>query len=169
MIEKILSDKRDIILESWLHHILDSYPIDGARFFGSEKDRFNNPVGYTFSQEIKIIYAELLDGFRSDILQSSLDKIIRIRTVQDFSPSQAISFVYLLKKVLREELESEIADTNILRELMVFEARIDQLALLAFDIYALCRNRIYEIRVNEIKKRSISFLKESRQEPDSNE
>lgn len=167
MIEKLLTDKRDRILERWLHHILDSYPIDGAKFFGSEKDQFNNPVGYTFSQEIKIIYAELLDGFRSDILQNSLDKIIRIRAVQDFSPSQAISFIYLLKKVLREELENEIADTNILRELMVFEARIDQLALLAFDIYTLCRNKIYEIRVNEIKKRSISFLKESQKDQDN--
>jgi len=169
MIEEILSDKQDIILERWLHHILDSYPIDGAKFFGSEKDRFNNPVGYTFSQEIKIIYADLLDGFHSDILQNSLDKIIRIRAVQDFSPSQAIAFVYFLKKVLREELENEIADPNVLRELMVFEARIDQLALLAFDIYASCRNKIYEIRVNEIKKRSISFLRETQKDRDNNE
>jgi len=167
MIEKLLVEKRDRILERWLHHILDSYPIDGSKFFGSEKDRFNNPVGYTFSQEIKVIYDELLSEFNTDIVQNSLDKIIKIRTVQDFSPSQAISFVYLLKKVLREELENEIADIKILRELMVFEARIDQLALLAFDIYTLCRNKISEIRVNEIKKRSISFLRDTQKDPDS--
>jgi len=169
MLDKILIKKRDIILEKWLHQILDSYPVDGAKFFGSEKDRFNNPVGYTFSQEIKIIYDELLNEFNGHALRISMDKIIKIRSVQDFSPSKAVSFVYLLKKILREELENEIADANILRELMVFEARIDQLALLAFDIYTLCRNKIYEIRVNEIKKRSISFLRDTRQEPENNE
>ncbi|MCP4580853.1 MAG: hypothetical protein GY839_04500 [candidate division Zixibacteria bacterium] len=165
MLNSLLNEKRDAILEKWFDDILESYPLDGAKFIKIEKDRFNNPVGSTISQEIKTIYGELLKDMNYEILHDSLEKIIKIRSVQDFTPSQALSFIFLLKKVLREELESEVADTQILRELMVFEARIDQLASLAFNVYSECREKIYDIRVNEIKKRSISFFRDTQNSP----
>ena len=39
------------------------------------------------------------------------------------------------------------------------ENRIDDIALLAFDIYSQCRQKIYEIRVNEVKNQLGSLLK----------
>lgn len=151
MLERLLSQKRAAIVERWFGLILDTYPADSSRFFKQEKDRFVNPVGCTISQEIEALYDELLRGMDADKLSASLDNIIRIRSVQDFSPSQAIAFVLLLKKAVREELESEIRKNQLFEELLKFESKIDKLALLAIDIYARCREKIYELRVNAVK------------------
>ncbi len=159
MLEGLLSQKKAAILERWLHLILETYPAESSRFLKQEKDRFLNPVGYTISQEIEAIYEELLQGMDSEKLSHFLDKIVRIRAIQDFSPSQAIAFIPLLKKGIREELKGEVRKNQIFEELLRFESRIDRLALLAFDIYMKCREKIYEIRVNEVKNRTFSLLK----------
>jgi hypothetical protein len=160
ILEQLLNTRKDSIIEKWLQHTLASYPLDGAKFLKGENDRFNNPVGYTIAVEIKNIYEELLGDMNREPLGEALEKIIRIRNVQEFAPSQAIGFIYLLKKAIRDELRSDLTDTNSLGELLVFEAKIDQLALLAFDIYTKCRQNLYEIRVNEIKRQSIHFLRQ---------
>ena len=151
VLEYLLSQKKAAILERWFHLILETYPADTSRFLKQKKDRFVNPVGYTTSQEIEALYEELLHGMNLDKLSASLNNIIIIRSVQDFSPSQAISFIFLLKKAIREELASEIRENRAFDELLEFDSRIDKLALLALDIYMKCREKIYEIRVNEVK------------------
>jgi hypothetical protein len=155
-----LNSRKDSIIDRWLQHTMAGYPLDGAKFFKGENDRFNNPVGYTIAVEFKNIYAELLGEMNREPLGEALEKIIRIRNVQEFSPSQAIGFIYLLKKAIREELQNDITDIDLLSELLIFEAKVDQLALLAFDLYTKCRQSLYEIRVNEIKRQSIHFLRQ---------
>jgi hypothetical protein len=124
-----------------------------------EKDQFANPVGCTISNEIAALYDELLQGTDTEKLSPFLERIIRIRAVQDFSPSQAIGFIFSLKRVIRDELGSEIRKDGIVEELTTFESRIDELALRAFEIYVRCRERVYEIRVNEVKNRTFGLLK----------
>jgi len=139
--------------------ILETYPPDAAEFFKQKDNRFANPVGYTILREIESLYGELLEGVNAEKISPFLDRIIRIRAVQDFSPSEAIAFVYSLKKVVRVELEREILENRLYEDLLKFESRIDELALCAFDIYMKCREKIYEIRVDEVKNRTFSLLK----------
>jgi len=150
-LEHTLSQKKTAILGRWFHLIIETYPADSSRFLKREKDRFANPVGHTISQEIEVLYEELLDNMNPDKISASLDSIIRIRSVQDFPPSQAIAFVFLLKKAIREELANDIGGNLAYDDLLRFEARIDELALLALDIYTKCRDKIYDIRLNEAK------------------
>ncbi|MFC1980757.1 RsbRD N-terminal domain-containing protein [Chloroflexota bacterium] len=138
------------IMGKWSQLILGTYPADTVNFLQHERDRFINPVGCIISQETKTIYDELLHGMNLEKLTTSLNEIIRVRSVQDFSPSQAIGFIFLLKQAAREELASEVAGNRISEELLDFESRIDRLALLAFDIYMECREKVYEVRVNEV-------------------
>ena len=98
VLESLLSQRKAPILERWLHLILETYPANSSSFFKQERDRFVNPVGYTISQGIETLYEELLQGMNFDKLSASLDNIIRIRAVQDFFPSQAVGFVFLLRK-----------------------------------------------------------------------
>ena len=150
-LETLLSKKKKAILEGWLNLILDTYPADGAKVFKRDTDRFTNPVGYTISKEIDTLYDELVHGMDHCKLHTSIDNIVRIRAVQDFSPSQAIAFVFYLKKVVREELETEIREKQLFNEYVGFESKIDELALLTFDTYMTCREEIHSIKVNEIK------------------
>lgn len=159
VLERLLPQKRAAILERWFQLILETYPADTSGFLKQEKDRFINPIGYTISQEIEALYDELLQEMNPDKLAACLDNIIRIRAVQDFSPSQTVAFIFLLKKAIREELASKIAENRVLEELLKFESKIDKLVLLAFDIYMKCREKVFEIRVSEVKAERERVLK----------
>ena len=148
---KLLTQYKDAILQRWLDLITDTYPTEASAFLKG-KDRFSNPVGYTISQEINALYEELLQGcVDSDKTYASLDNIIRIRAIQDFSPQEAVSFVFLLKKAMIEELGNEIEKEQSFREWLDFEPGIDKLASVAFDKYVECREEICELRVKEVK------------------
>jgi hypothetical protein len=161
MLKNLLSQKRSSVLKKWFDLVLNSYPHDTSRFLKQEKNQFANPVGFTISQGLKNIYDELLKGEDFKNISPFLERVIRVRAVQEFSPSQAIEFVFLLKDVLRYELKSEIRRNNIREDLLQFESRIDRLAMFAFDMYERCREEIYEIRVNEIKGRMSRLLEKT--------
>lgn len=149
-LERLLLQKKTAICQKWLHLIFESYPSDTRRFLRQEKDRFLNPVGYITTREIETIYEGLIRGMNPDRLSASLDNVIRIRAVQGFPPSQAIAFIFDLKKVVREELAGE-RENQLLEELLDFDARIDKLAALAMDIYMGCREQLFDIRIDEVK------------------
>jgi len=150
-----LEEKKNRILQRWISLTVETYPADVVNFLKMEKDRFANPVGFAISTGCEILFHELTcEGNRSKII-TALDSIIRIRTVQDFSPSQAVEFIYFLKKAVREELkindEGAIKRTKpeILEELALFETRIDDLASLACKIYDKCREDINRIKMKD--------------------
>lgn len=150
-LDRLLLQKKAAILERWRHLIMDTYPADSSHFLEQEKDRFANPIGSIISERIKVLYDELIGEMNPDTLYACLDSIIRVRAVQDFSPSNAIAFIMYLKKVVREELGSEIKEYRLFEELLKFESRIDDMELLALDIYMKCREQIHEIRAKELR------------------
>jgi len=156
-----LSDKGPGIIEKWRDMILETYPDDAQRFLRKEKDRFSNPVGQVIGKDIEALYNELIGEGDTDTILSRLENIIRIRAVQDFKPSQAIAFVIKLKNIIRQELSGKSSINGLSSELQEFEDRIDDIALQAFDIYSQCRQKIYEMRVSEVKNQVGNFLKRS--------
>lgn len=157
-IRKFLSEKKSSILNKWFERIVSTYPLETQKFLRREKDRFANPVRSRVWEGIEGVINALIKGDESNI-SASLDNIIRIRAVQDFTPAQALAFIFFLKKVVREELAEMTKNSELLNELLEFENKIDELALLCFNIYMQCREKIYEIRVNEIKRLTYSLLK----------
>jgi hypothetical protein len=151
-LEDLLKQKASHIRKRWLNLIIDTYPADSQRFLREQKDRFANPVGTAMSRAVETLYHELLHGMDPEKVHSSLDEIVRIRAVQDFSPAGAMTFIFLLKKVLREELHQEIKEsTASYEELLALESRVDEMALRGFDLYMSCREKVYEIRAKEAK------------------
>ena len=157
----LLSEKKSTILGRWLTTIYESYPPETAIFLRKEKDRFDNPVGYRISQGLEGLYGALLQDMEREQILAYLDEIIRIRALQDFSPSQALAFIFLLKNVIRAELAAEIAKDNLAAELLELESRIDGLALLGFDVYTQRREKLHDVRVGEMKSRISAFLRKS--------
>ncbi len=150
-LENLLSEKRSRVIKKWREAIVSTYPEGTQRFFRKEKDQFSNPVGYTIMKDVEVIYDELIKAGDLEKIATCLDNIIRIRAVQDFKPSAALSFVLQLKDIIREELEEKAPVNGLSAELATLNKRIDDIALLAFDIYSECRQKLYEIRVNEVK------------------
>ena len=160
-LKNFLSEKRPAVLKKWFEEILETYPADTSTFLREQKNRFANPVGNTIYEGIENLFEGLFQGVGSDSASPFLDNIIRIRAIQDFAPSQAISFVFLLKKVIREELKEEIIDEGIAAEFAELESRIDSLALVAFDIYMKCREKLYDIKANELRNMTFRLLQKA--------
>ncbi len=158
MLWEQLELKQASILGKWFQLILDTYPSNSGRFLKQEKDNCLNPVGCTISQEIATLYNELLHEMNLEKIDIALDRIIRIRAVQEFIPSQTVGFILKLKQAVREELSSEVAGNINRQELIEFESRIDMLTLLAVDTFVKCREKIFEIRVSELTAQRESAL-----------
>ncbi|MGD8228857.1 MAG: RsbRD N-terminal domain-containing protein [Desulfobacteraceae bacterium] len=157
-LEKLLSEKGPAVLDRWLKLVLESYPADAQRFLKKQKDPFANPVRHTISKALENIYKALPEEVDRDTVSPFLDRVIRIRAVQDFSPSQAIAFVFLLKQVIREVLDKDIQEHHLSADLLALESRIDELALVAFDVYMGCREKIYALSANEARNQVYRLL-----------
>jgi hypothetical protein len=160
-LKKILAEKRSVILDRWVDQILETYPADTASFMRDKKSRFANPVGHSISAGVEGIFEDLLQGIDQNRVSVFLDNIIRIRAVQDFTPSQAISFVFFLKKIIRDELAREIRENSLGDELILLEDQIDSLGLLAFDIFIRCREKLYDIKANEMRNMTFRLLQKA--------
>lgn len=157
----LLEEKKSTILARWFDAIMETYPTDNTGFFKKQEDRFANPVGHTFSQGIESILEALIE--EKDLAEGLpfFDDIIKVRAVQDFTPSKAVNFIFILKKVVREELKKEIRQDHIDDELLSFESKIDDLALFAFDIYVKCREQLNQLKIDELKRMTFTLLKKA--------
>lgn len=158
MLRSLLARRHDTILERWRRLIVETYAPDTAAFLRREPDPFANPVGGAIVQETE----GLLDALLSDLpvadSTARLDRLVRIRAVQSFTPAQAVAFAFLLKRAVRESLSDDLSRPEILPDLLALESRIDEMACLAFDLFVVCREKIYDIRANELRSRTQRLL-----------
>lgn len=161
-LKNLLVEKKAVIVKRWFDAVVETYPVDTSGFLKNHAAQFTNPVGYTFAQGIEGLYDALLDGLMPDRVSAFLDGIVRIRAVQDFAPSQAVSFIFLLKNVVREELKNVLRENRLFDELAAFDSAIDDLALFAFDIYMKCRETIYDIKAREARSATFRLLQKAK-------
>ena len=168
-LEKFLSQEKATIVERWLEHVLETYSPQAATLMKKETNQFANPVGYSLRHGIESIWEEFLQGLEPEKVKPFLDSIIRIRAVQEFTPSQALQFVFGPKRIVRrliEEARQKAVKKNKKEEeflvsadqMETFDSKVDHLALLAFDVYSKCRETLYEVRLSEVKNRSFRLL-----------
>ena len=159
--ESQLAERKSELAEKWADLVLKTYPKETQKVWGRQKDRFQNPVGAAIIEATRDLFGQMLDWEDAGAMAQSLDKLIRIRSVQDFSPSQAINFVFLLKKLLRDEFFKDLKAEGRLEDLLRFEAKVDNLAMMSFDIYTKSREMIYRLRVDEVKRSQSSLLRKA--------
>ena len=165
-IQDLLKENKAAILERWFHLILETYPANTAAMMRKDKNQFTNPVSSTLSREIDVLFKNLCEGSQDEKCQSSLDSILKIRSVQDFSPSKAVGFIFLLKRAIGETLKNDICKESVMDEWLKFQSRIDDLALQAFDIYMDCREKICEIRIQQARtEKEMAFRMMKRMTP----
>jgi hypothetical protein len=159
-LKDLLKKQRSSIIDKWFDLIIESYPADTAEFL-KKKEGFTNPVGQVTFQGMQDIFDGLLLDADPTEIAPFLDSIIRIRAVQDFTPSQAVNFIFLLKRVLRDEISTRMSEGTLRDEMDELESKLDILALTGFDIFMKCREKLYDIKANELRDRTLWLLKKS--------
>lgn len=158
-LDDVLVRKKNAVLKRWFELIAQT-GLDGGTSMMKTRDRFTNPVGHITTSVIGMLYEELLQGRPdSEAVTASLEDILRIRAIQDFSPSQAVAFVFLLKKAIRAELASEKNQKMFWEELSRFDSLIDEMVCHAFNIYMHCREKIYQVKVDEMRLREDNMVR----------
>jgi uncharacterized protein YeeX (DUF496 family) len=141
------------ILQKWYNRMEEVYPPEMRSFWENKESRFTQPIPYTITQAMQTFYQEVLK-FQPDEekVYSELEAMMRICAVQNLQPSKAVRTLYQLKEVIREELRAEdIRSVTLLQELLDMENQLDQWMLRAFDFYMEFREKIYELRMKEVR------------------
>ncbi len=154
-IRDLLSKKRKEIVSKSFELTIATYPEESQSFFKESAKQFTNPIGYNIYQSIEKIIDNIIKEEPIESFISPLEEIVRIRAVQDFTPSQAIGFIFLIKKALQDELEKEVEPL----QLLDFLTRVDSLVLVAFDIFMKYREKIYDLKSKELIDRTWWILK----------
>jgi len=147
-----LVQRKASILRRWAGLVFETYPPDTAIVLKAGGDRFANPVCYAVIHNLEMILDGLFTGKEMETLFPYLREILKIRAVQDFTPSGAVSFMALLKKAMNSETGPGAKSKQLKREMMEFEQEIDVLSAACSDIYLECRHKIGQIKAGEQKK-----------------
>lgn len=134
----------DAIVESWFQKAVAIYPEQACQTLSGQGDRFRNPVGYTLRASLAELVKELSGEMDAERVTAALEKIVRLRAVQDCTPGEAVCFVFLLREIVRRHQAGD--------RFPDLERRIDDLALTAFELYVRCREDVALARLNEARR-----------------
>lgn len=151
-----LAAQRKTVVDRWFDAVVRTYPgLSGV--FLHKKNPWGNPVGVGLSTALEGLYDELMAPGMKEA-EAKVDAVMRIRSVQDFTPAQAAAVFFLLKPVVQEVGAADIRGKG-LDDYLVLESRIDALALMAFAAHSRCREQIFEMRIADFKQRFSGLLR----------
>jgi hypothetical protein len=159
-LRSLLQERRTALCERWLDAVLAEYGELTATRWRKERDPFANPVGFELSKGLPRILDAVLDGAEpAPAAVKALEALVKIRSIQDFTPSRAVGFVALLRGAIRDELGKELAEGAGREALALIEGRIERLTYLAFDMYVRTREQLHRIRQDELRRSVASILR----------
>ncbi|MCL1879436.1 MAG: RsbRD N-terminal domain-containing protein [Actinomycetia bacterium] len=180
-VSEALKGMREPILKSWREAII-SQPATSQLMPCVSTGRFADPVGHTVDEgaagildwlcgvaEVPLADAVDTSGAAygtagaangvaaanmASVANAHLADICRIKAVQGASASQALGFIFQLKEIIHYEVEKRSDRTVATDTLYQLDRRIDQLMLSAIDMYSEQRERITQIRIDEMRRLS---------------
>lgn len=143
---------RDLFVQEWLACTLRTYPSQTGRFLSHERDPFRNPVGQMLRVALSALAGELFGSFDRTRVTASLGEVVRLRAVQEFTPAEAVEFVTLARHAVRGLAETE-SPRLAPGALDVLDARIDDMVVIAADLFEQCRVELRAIAERATRRR----------------
>lgn len=148
-LDEAFRNYREKIVDQWVNYTLSTYK--SSTFFMKEKDKFANPVGGNIREALDCLFGLLAKNADPREFVAPLEQIILIRAIQEFTASVAVGPIHAVKHITREILAKDKERCHLVQELYDFEFAVDLAVLAAFDLYMHCRERLYQVRIKEIK------------------
>lgn len=159
-LHELLWPHKEALAARWKDMVNGTYPFETIGFLRTQHNRFANPVGYRTEQAaaaiMEVLFTERPD---EEALLAAVDDIIRVRAIQDFSPEAAVGVIYAVKQVVRDVVLASSQARECLPALLAVESRIDAVALMAFGVYARCRETLHQMKVDEFKRQHSQVLR----------
>ncbi len=148
-IDEALRNHGDKIVKKWVEYSLSTYK--SSSFFSKERDKFANPVGGTVRESLSKLFGLLAKNSDPQEFVKPLDHFVRMRSVQEFSASQAVSPIHAVKHITRDILAADKERCHLVNDLYDFEFAVDMAVLAAFDLYMEARERLCKVRIEELQ------------------
>lgn len=148
-----LRARREAIAREWIERTFATYPSPTARFLAREQDAFRNPVGHLLREVLPAVVDEVLG--RGDVVRIGrlLDRVVRLRAVQEDSADKALAFVPLLRDVVRDEI-ARVGDREASGVPGELGERIQAIEHAASELFVTCRADLGEIRARALRRRT---------------
>lgn len=149
-LKNILEENKKVIREKWALAVIETYEAYAVKFLRRTNNQFKNPVGHTIEKGIGELFDYLINDSGSNELPPTVIDLVKIRAVQDMPPSKAVSFIFIIKKIINELFVTN-EHNGLIEQIEAFEASIDQTALAIFDVYMDAKQKLFDIKIREIK------------------
>ncbi len=147
-----LRAKKEEITKQWVESVFTSYPLETTGFLRTQKDDFCNPVGEIVTTMSHFLFDAAAGEHVLELkLRDALERFVKLRSVQDFTPSRGLGVLFTFKHFFRDAFFEECAAKGAIKEYLECESRIDTLTLMAFDMYIASREVLAESRIAEIR------------------
>jgi hypothetical protein len=156
-----LTERRAEVLARWRDLAAEVGPRAAARARPRGDDPFHDPVGAALRRATEALYDAVCGAGPQGRADAALDELVRIRSVQELSPSQAVGFALLLRRAVRDALGAALERED-RAEREALDLRIDALALQAFDAFIACREKVFALRAREAVSSSYLLLRRAR-------
>ncbi len=143
-----LESRRDALLSEWFAETLKSYPDQTAQFLGRVADRFRNPAGHLLRENLAALFDAVFLSDDWPAATDALRELAQLRAVQGFTPEEAIRFIPAFRPIAGSVL---VAEADAARDL---DVRLARLTGLARRFHEQWRDRIEEVRSNEVGRRT---------------
>jgi len=148
------------IRKSWFKALVSEYPEESARHIGSSTDEFANPIGHVIGEVADSMVKGLAEGAPASELAERMFPLIKIKAVQSFTPAEAMNCLLALKRMVlsrlktsgHEDAEAIAASVDLL---------FDEMLCLCFNLYCQCRDKLHEVKEDELKRNLFMLLKRS--------
>lgn len=157
--QEALSAKKVGILRAWYNSVLESFPQASRGMIGNTSDQFGSPMGHIFNDGLNQLFDHLLSEGDPADLEAALGQIVRLRAVQDKGASDGLGFLFALKKIIRDVTGAKKKNFDQYTELLEIEDRIDGWIEQAHRIYVDAREKISELKVNEMQNKTYMLRK----------
>jgi hypothetical protein len=142
------------IVRLWAKAVFDALPFATPGFVRTNDDPFANPVAFMTREAADVLYDAVAgEDVPTDGVKGALDAFVKLRAVQDGTPSQGAGVFLLLKPLLRERILPRMLEEGALEAYLEAESRLDSLTLLAFDMYSADRETLARLRVDDIRNK----------------
>jgi hypothetical protein len=162
-LDEILASHRPHILRRWLDLIYALYPPETKAFLETQDDPVANPVGQTMRDAAEALYERLCRP-PTTAPCPALERLMRLRAVQGICPSQAVSFLLALKRLVRAEVTPSLLGPALHADLETIDDRIDTLTLQAVDLFTAYREHLSVLQVHEARRSTQKLLERLQRE-----
>jgi hypothetical protein len=148
--------RQEGIARQWLERACADYPPETAAGIAAGGDPFANPVGDRLRSAARAFARVLVTPHplpeEEEDLAAALDDLMRVRAVQALTPEEAVGVFFPMKAILRASAAALPGAEAAAGALLELDERVDRIVLAAFGRYSRCRESLFAVRADEIRR-----------------